>query len=271
MLEKTGVPTQADIESVFPSDERLLKGPVAVIECFQRIPCNPCATFCPTGAIQPFKNINDLPVIDESKCNGCALCLSRCPGLAIMVADAAWSADMALITLPYEFSPLPKRGQIVLALDREGEPVAEAEVIRIQNTPAMDKTPIISVAVDKNLLKVVRNIRVAPEKESRHDSAGVVCRCNDLDLEQIRELISQGFTSIDELKRVSRLGMGFCQGRNCIPIVLGELSRALKKPVEELHPGTYRPTVKSMKLGELAAYDDSDNKDDENNGSEGGI
>jgi len=30
------------------------KGGYVIIECPQRIPCNPCATSCPTGAVKPF-------------------------------------------------------------------------------------------------------------------------------------------------------------------------------------------------------------------------
>jgi len=48
--------------------------------------------------------------------------------------------------------------------------------------------------------------------------------------------------------------MGQCQGRTCIPIVMNELSRALNVPVAELVPANFRPAVKSIKLGELAAY-----------------
>jgi len=46
MLEKTGIATQEMVMNVFPSIERINKGPVAVIECFQNIPCNPCQTAC---------------------------------------------------------------------------------------------------------------------------------------------------------------------------------------------------------------------------------
>ena len=43
------------------------KGGYVVIECPQRIPCNPCATSCPTGAVIPFIDINDTPEIDYDK------------------------------------------------------------------------------------------------------------------------------------------------------------------------------------------------------------
>lgn len=249
MLEKTGVPTPAQVDEVFPPPARLTQGPVAIIECFQHIPCNPCATCCPREAILPFTDINDRPTIDNNLCNGCTICLTKCPGLAIIVVDEAWSKDRAAIKLPYEFRPLPEKGQMVTALDREGNPVGQAEVIRVAYTNSMNKVPIVSIAVDKSLIKVVRHIAMDRQSDS------TVCRCNDLTLEEIRDYIKQGYTSVDEIKRMARLGMGPCQGRSCLPIVLGELSRATGRPAAELCPGTYRPVVKSIKLGALAEYD----------------
>ena len=278
MLEKTGIPTQAEIDSVFPCEKRLLKGPVAIIECFQPIPCDPCATACPRGAILPFKDINDRPDIDNDKCIGCIICMTRCPGLAIMVVDMTWSDDRALIKMPYEFRPLPEKGETVQALDREGKVVALAEVAQVQNNKNMNKVPIVSIIVDKELVKIVRNIRVLQESEPSGNShcvvsppspasepvkeepedSGIACRCNDLDLAEIRNLITRGYTSIPELKQMARLGMGPCQGRNCLPIVVNELSRALNIPVAELSAGSFRPMVKSIKLGELAAYNEEE-------------
>ena len=159
MLEKTGVPTAEQINSVFPGQERLEKGPVAIIECFQNIPCNPCNTACKQNAIQPFQDINDRPAIIEENCNGCGLCLTKCPGLAIMVVDLNWEETRAMIKIPYEFTPLPEKGETVHALNREGSVVTDAEVIRVQNPSSFDKTPIVSFAVPKEFVKQVRNIR----------------------------------------------------------------------------------------------------------------
>lgn len=80
----------------------------------------------------------------------------------------------------------------------------------------------------------------------------IVCRCSDLDMDEIRDLIAKGFHSVDEIKRIARLGMGPCQGRTCIPLVLQELSRATGKPVAELMPATYRPPVKGIPMGAIA-------------------
>ncbi|MDR2183950.1 MAG: (2Fe-2S)-binding protein [Clostridiales bacterium] len=253
-LEKTGIPTTAEVDAAFPPAERLAKGPVAVIECFQRIPCNPCATSCPRGAILPFADINDIPEINYEACNGCTLCLTKCPGLAIMVVDMTWKdksgLDRAVIKLPYEFRPLPVVGDDVVALDRAGNFVAMARVVSVLLNHSMNKVPIVSIAVDKQLVPIVRSIRVDVRQRA------VVCRCNDLDEAEISAYITGGTTSIEELKRITRLGMGPCQGRNCVPIALGMLSRALGLPIDELEPATYRPSVKSIALGDLAKYDD---------------
>ena len=81
----------------------------------------------------------------------------------------------------------------------------------------------------------------------------VVCRCEEITLDEIRAWIDKGYRSFDELKRILRVGMGPCQGRGCKDIILRELSRATGKPIEALHPGTVRPPVKPIKLG-LCAY-----------------
>jgi len=77
----------------------------------------------------------------------------------------------------------------------------------------------------------------------------IVCRCEDLSLTAIRKAIADGYRTIDEIKRVTRAGMGPCQGRTCRPIIAGELSRYYKIPMEEILMPTFRPPVKPVKLG----------------------
>ena len=160
MLEITGIASPEQIDNIFPSMERLEKGPVAVIECFQRIPCNPCATSCKRGAIIPFEDLNDLPIIHNDVCNGCSVCVFNCPGLAIMVIDYTYSENYVTFKIPYEFLPLPVVGSIVEGLNRSGEVICECEVLKVMNAKGMDRTPLVTLAVEKTYLKTFRNIRV---------------------------------------------------------------------------------------------------------------
>ena len=136
-----------------PTDDQLKKG-VAIIECIQEIPCDPCVAICPVNAIL-MKNINDLPKIDYEKCTGCKKCVGICPGLAIFVVKI--KNEKALITLPYEFLPLPEVGDKVFAIDREGNSKGPAKVIKINKK---NKTAVITIEVDKDLAMKIRNIRL---------------------------------------------------------------------------------------------------------------
>lgn len=157
MLAKDGIPSADDLHGGFPSSGRLEPGPVAVIECFQEIPCNPCADACPRGAITMPGNISARPNFDESKCNGCGICVTRCPGLAIFIVDFSYSDTEALIKIPYEFSPLPHKEEEVEAIDRAGKTAGFARVFRVQQQS--NKTTVLWLALPKNIALNVRNIR----------------------------------------------------------------------------------------------------------------
>ena len=60
MLAKNGVPTSEELREKLPTQQRLQMGPVAIIECFQPIPCDPCYHSCVRGAINKFDDIIDL-------------------------------------------------------------------------------------------------------------------------------------------------------------------------------------------------------------------
>lgn len=69
----------------------------------------------------------------------------------------------------------------------------------------------------------------------------IVCRCQDVTEEEIIDAIRQGATTIDEIKRLVRAGMGPCQGRTCRRLVAQIISRELKTPPSNIYPPTFRP------------------------------
>jgi len=144
----------------YPSRTRLKAGPVAVIECVEDIPCNPCEAACPHGAIRVGKPITRLPVLDEKKCTGCGRCIPACPGLAIFVVDATYSEAEAAVSMPYEFLPLPKKDAAVDALDRAGKRVCSGRVVRVSCLPRNRGTAVVTIAVPKAYAEQVRGFRV---------------------------------------------------------------------------------------------------------------
>ncbi len=160
MFEQTGVPSKEMIMEKFPSLDRINKGPVAVVECYNKIPCNPCQTACKFDAINVGEDINNIPEIKVDNCTGCAICLSKCPGLAIMVVDGSKSNDTVIMKIPYEFLPLPEEGKMVKGLSREGKYLTDVKVLKVLNPKSFDRTPVITVEVDRNYMYDFRNIKV---------------------------------------------------------------------------------------------------------------
>lgn len=140
-----------------PSEDRLREKPVAIIECPQDIPCDPCRESCPVGAIL-MEELNALPRVNFERCTGCSLCVQKCPGLAIFMV--AYKEDSAEVTIPYEFTPLPRKSQYVDGLNRKGERVCRGEVIKIlPRERSSGDTSLVTVKVPKEYINEVRNIR----------------------------------------------------------------------------------------------------------------
>ncbi len=84
------------------------------------------------------------------------------------------------------------------------------------------------------------------------DKDTIVCRCEDLTVKEIKEWIDKGYQTFDEIKRVSRVGMGPCQGKTCRAHILRMLATASGKPLDKMKPATFRPPVKPIRLGTIA-------------------
>lgn len=159
MLESTGIASKEMFEQLLPSAERRKHGPYVVMECYEPIPCNPCVTSCAAHAVT-MKEINELPKCNHDICTGCTLCVGVCPGLACFVIDETVGNGKVKITFPYEMSPLPEKGDVVDATGRDGSVVGKAEVVRVNSSKKLDRTSLITILVDSQLIYDVRSIAV---------------------------------------------------------------------------------------------------------------
>jgi Fe-S-cluster-containing hydrogenase component 2 len=161
-LSQTGYLSEEEIKNSpgIPSESRRKKGPVAVIECIQDIPCNPCEASCRAGAISVGEDITNLPSLDEEKCVGCQTCVPICPGQAIFMVDESLPEGRATVMMPYEFLPLPDKGEIVTALDRAGNELGDATVTAVRKTERMDETAVVTIEVPKEWSMRARAFRL---------------------------------------------------------------------------------------------------------------
>lgn len=160
MLKNDGIISPEELAAVLPPAERLLKGPVAIIECLQDIPCDPCVSACPVNAIKMKEGITDRPQLEFEACTGCGACVPKCPGLAIFIVNMKHTPGMATLTMSYELLPMPVKGQEITATDRSGKAVCKAKVIRVINPPAYDRTAAVTIEIPADRINEIRAIRV---------------------------------------------------------------------------------------------------------------
>lgn len=159
-VKYTGIPSEEELLASpgVPSSERLSQGPVAFIECVQEIPCNPCEEACPFGAIFVGEPITNLPVLKGEACTGCGACIAKCPGLAIFKVHLHYTEATSLVEFPYEYSPLPRKGDTVPCADRKGDYVADGRVVSVKNAKAQDGTAVVAVEVPRAFCLEVRSL-----------------------------------------------------------------------------------------------------------------
>jgi glycine/D-amino acid oxidase-like deaminating enzyme/ferredoxin len=204
-----------------PSAERKAAKGFVIADCLYGFACNPCSFSCKQGAITK-SSTSVTPVIDYDKCIGCMECVAQCPGLAIF----GYRPDRSQIFLPLEFN-LPDGAKDVFLVDDNGRKVGEGEIERV--IPKPNKTNIAVVKATRleggSLTDargfILKENYPEPLKLVPCDADGAetyVCHCEDVSLKELLEAL-KGRKSItaQELKHVTRLGMGPCRGSRCLP------------------------------------------------------
>ncbi len=89
---------------------------------------------------------------------------------------------------------------------------------------------------------------------SCEDEDIIVCRCEEITLEEVRDAIRAGATTVNTIKRRTRAGMGHCQSRSCCRHVAKILSEELHKPLSEIRYITTRPPIAPITVNLLNTY-----------------
>ncbi|MFX0197777.1 MAG: (2Fe-2S)-binding protein [Candidatus Hodarchaeota archaeon] len=83
----------------------------------------------------------------------------------------------------------------------------------------------------------------------------MICRCEEVTEQEIRAAIRAGARTIDAVKRLTRAGMGLCQGRTCSSLVAMLIKEEMKVPMEEISPSRKRLPLRPLKISLLAQQD----------------
>jgi NADPH-dependent 2,4-dienoyl-CoA reductase/sulfur reductase-like enzyme len=86
----------------------------------------------------------------------------------------------------------------------------------------------------------------------------IVCRCEEITLGEVKAALADGATDMKEVKRMTRMGMGNCQGRMCGPAMQEIIAREKGLPPDRVGFLNPRPPVRPIPLGVLAGHRELD-------------
>jgi len=246
-------------------------GVIPVIHCTQEIPCDPCTALCINGLIILRRDdIRSVPTFvgNNYSCAACERCVAGCPGLAITLVDFRFNPDFPYVSIPYEFDKeVILSSDLVTVIDTEGHSLGDAEVINVHSIPTSDSTFIVQVQVPKAIARDIAGLRLQNpsvnqpmDRYVKHiEDDTIVCRCERVTAREIRELIRKGYRDFNEIKAVTRAGMGACGGKTCTTLIL-RLFREEKIPLEEVTMNVKRPLFVEVPLGVFAGLNECDNE-----------
>ena len=236
------------------------EGVFPVIHCLQEIPCNPCSTICPTNSIfMKGDPIMDLPVY-EGKCIGCGKCVTICPGLAITLVDFRKDIESPTVTLPYEISNHEvKIEDNIICVDIDGKELSILPITQILNVKANNRTQLIKLKAPKNIARKIVSFRIQKATISQQIETNIsnisdeemVCLCERVTAKEIRNLIRKGITDMNQIKAITRAGMGPCGAKSCDNLIK-QLFRQEGVAIDDVEPNTRRPIFVEVPLGKFA-------------------
>jgi len=207
------------------------EGVMPIFHCQQEVPCNPCTSVCPEGAIRTEDDrITGLPyLVKGATCQGCMACVAICPGLAVTLVDYRKDPDHPTVTLPYEiWRDRVEKGQRVPVTDRDGAILGYYPVQRVvTNRKRYPGTLLVQVKLERAAAKQAIGIRVQEvqvdpsvvyENAPLPDEA-VICRCERITAGEIRSSIRSGVRDMNQMKALNRAGMGACGSKTCRPMI----------------------------------------------------
>jgi sarcosine oxidase, subunit alpha len=241
-------------------------GIIPILHCTQEIPCNPCVTLCPLELIQiDSQDIRQIPVFvgENYNCKGCSRCVAGCPGLAITLVNYRKDPENPIVSIPYEFSRDTKKvGDNVTVYDTGGQNLGQVPVVGINAIPTSDRTLIVRVQASMTIAARIAGIEIQPDEVSQPideyvahiEDDTIICRCERVTAHEIRTLIRQGYRDINEIKTVSRAGMGSCGSKTCNTLI-HRLFKEEKVPAEQVTDNTRRPLFIEVPLSVFAGIE----------------
>ena len=197
---------------------------------------------------------------NEKECIGCGKCVAVCPGLAVTLVDYRKDKDYPVVTFPLELSESRlQKGTFIFVVSNESV-LGEFEISRVHVLKEFPKTQLISVKLPKSIAKRAVGLRLYQNVYDQEidvfqadytPNDTIVCRCERVTVGEIRKWIRYGVRDFNELKALTKVGMGSCGGKTCTPLI-NRIFREEGIDDSTIVQGTKRPLFMEVPMGYFA-------------------
>ncbi|MCQ2532109.1 MAG: (2Fe-2S)-binding protein [Saccharofermentans sp.] len=98
------------------------------------------------------------------------------------------------------------------------------------------------------MAKIIRTAHTEPFVEKPDDDM-IICRCEEITKGEIRRAVYDGMSTMNEVKRYLRSGMGLCQGQTCQRLVQNIIAAEMKMKPTEVGMIQGRSPVRPVEIG----------------------
>lgn len=88
------------------------------------------------------------------------------------------------------------------------------------------------------------------------DGDVIICRCEEVTKQEVVDAIMEGYHTVNEVRKRTRCGMGFCQGKTCGTLIRKLISQYAGIAEEELEMAHARPPVRPIPSSTFVKGDD---------------
>jgi bacterioferritin-associated ferredoxin len=194
-----------------------------------------------------------IEIPEGARISAAALDLIRDRKIKIVYKDAKTSAAQALLSADQAEPGEGARGDEAAREAPPTEPAARDAI----------STEISDEELEDIVNRVIRRFRQAKGeapleptgkgKGPEADDDLVICRCEEVTKGEIKEAIRNGMRTLNGVKRITRAGMGLCQGQTCQRLVSQILAEELGIPPVEVEPTTTRAPVRPVRFSVFAS------------------
>jgi len=96
-------------------------------------------------------------------------------------------------------------------------------------------------------------------KDTLQENMLLICRCEEITKGDIIEAIREGYKTVNDIRKRTRAGMGFCQGKTCEKVVRQIIAEHTCADAKDIPPAKKRPPTRPVPASAFARGSDEVN------------